>query len=74
MTHASVSEEQRMELGITDTLIRMSVGLEDEQDIIADLDQALSAAICVYHVYLRMDDVSLVAAAADGLLYSTSAD
>lgn len=34
-----------MELGITDTLIRLSVGLEDEEDIIADLDQALSAAV-----------------------------
>lgn len=45
MTHASVSEEQRMELGITDTLIRLSVGLEDEEDIIADLDQALGAAV-----------------------------
>lgn len=45
MTHASVPEEQRRELGITDTLIRLSVGLEDEEDIIADLDQALSAAV-----------------------------
>uniref|UniRef100_A0A4W4EF67 Cystathionine gamma-lyase n=1 Tax=Electrophorus electricus TaxID=8005 RepID=A0A4W4EF67_ELEEL len=44
MTHASVSENERMQLGITDTLIRLSVGLEDEEDIIADLDQALSAA------------------------------
>ncbi|KAF5893040.1 cystathionine gamma-lyase, partial [Clarias magur] len=44
MTHASVSEEQRMELGITDTLIRLSIGLEDEEDIIADLDRALGAA------------------------------
>ncbi|XP_017335186.1 cystathionine gamma-lyase [Ictalurus punctatus] len=44
MTHASVPEEQRRELGITDTLIRLSVGLEDEEDIIADLDQALGAA------------------------------
>uniref|UniRef100_A0A4W4EEF0 Cystathionine gamma-lyase n=1 Tax=Electrophorus electricus TaxID=8005 RepID=A0A4W4EEF0_ELEEL len=45
MTHASVSENERMQLGITDTLIRLSVGLEDEEDIIADLDQALSAAV-----------------------------
>ncbi|XP_066522393.1 cystathionine gamma-lyase-like [Hoplias malabaricus] len=44
MTHASVPENERMELGISDTLIRLSVGLEDEEDIIADLDQALSAA------------------------------
>uniref|UniRef100_A0A8C2JIF9 Cystathionine gamma-lyase n=1 Tax=Cyprinus carpio TaxID=7962 RepID=A0A8C2JIF9_CYPCA len=43
MTHASVSEDERKELGISDTLIRLSVGLEDEEDIIADLDQALAA-------------------------------
>lgn len=48
MTHASVSEEQRKELGITDALIRLSVGLEDEEDIIADLDQALGAAVSVH--------------------------
>ncbi|KAG7487750.1 hypothetical protein MATL_G00026990 [Megalops atlanticus] len=44
MTHASVPEKERAILGINDTLIRLSVGLEDEEDIIADLDQALSAA------------------------------
>lgn len=41
MTHASVPEDQRAVLGITDTLIRISVGLEDEDDLIADLKQAL---------------------------------
>ncbi|KAG5275612.1 hypothetical protein AALO_G00122340 [Alosa alosa] len=44
MTHASVPEEERVVLGISDTLIRLSVGLEEEQDIIDDLDQALAAA------------------------------
>ncbi|XP_064285271.1 cystathionine gamma-lyase-like isoform X2 [Passer domesticus] len=44
MTHASVPEKVKEELGITDTLIRLSVGLEDEQDLLADLDQALEAA------------------------------
>ncbi|TRY54622.1 hypothetical protein DNTS_001606 [Danionella cerebrum] len=44
MTHASVSEEDRKELGISDTLIRLSVGLEDEEDLIADIKQALNAA------------------------------
>ncbi|XP_039544940.1 cystathionine gamma-lyase-like isoform X2 [Pimephales promelas] len=44
MTHSSVPESERKELGISDTLIRLSVGLEDEEDIIADLDQALGAA------------------------------
>ncbi|KAM9385564.1 cystathionine gamma-lyase-like [Pholidichthys leucotaenia] len=44
MTHASVPENERKVLGISDTLIRLSVGLEDEADIIEDLDQALAAA------------------------------
>jgi cystathionine gamma-lyase/cystathionine beta-lyase/cystathionine gamma-lyase/homocysteine desulfhydrase len=42
MTHASVLPETRSRLGITDGLVRISVGLEDVEDIIADLDQALS--------------------------------
>ena len=41
MTHASVTAEKREHLGITDGLVRISVGLEDTDDIIADLDQAL---------------------------------
>jgi len=41
MTHASVLPETRQRLGITDGLVRVSVGLEDTEDIIADLDQAL---------------------------------
>lgn len=42
MTHASVPKEARERLGITDGLVRISVGIEDVEDIIADLDQALS--------------------------------
>ncbi len=42
MTHASVPAEVRAELGISDTLIRLSVGIEDLADIIADLEQALA--------------------------------
>ena len=42
MTHASVPPEKRDELGITDGLVRISVGIEDIEDIIEDLDQALS--------------------------------
>uniref|UniRef100_U3KF11 Cystathionine gamma-lyase n=1 Tax=Ficedula albicollis TaxID=59894 RepID=U3KF11_FICAL len=45
MTHASVPEEERKALGITDTLIRLSVGLEDEEDLLQDLEQALKAAV-----------------------------
>jgi cystathionine beta-lyase/cystathionine gamma-synthase len=41
MTHASVSAEMREKLGITDSLVRISVGLEDTEDIIEDLTQAL---------------------------------
>lgn len=42
MTHASVPAETRERLGITDGLVRISVGIEDVEDIIEDLDQALS--------------------------------
>ena len=42
MTHASVPAEARAELGISDTLIRLSVGIEDIDDLVADLDHALS--------------------------------
>lgn len=41
MTHASIPPEQRAAIGITDTLIRASVGIEHPDDLIADLDQAL---------------------------------
>ena len=41
MTHASVPEEIRQRLGISDTLVRLSVGVEDVDDLIEDLDQAL---------------------------------
>jgi len=42
MTHASVAKEVREQIGITDTLIRVSVGVEDVKDLIADLKQALN--------------------------------
>jgi cystathionine gamma-lyase len=41
MTHASIPAEQRARLGISDGLVRLSVGVEDVEDLIADLDQAL---------------------------------
>ena len=43
MTHAAVPEEQRLSMGITDGLVRLSVGIEDVEDLIEDLDQALPA-------------------------------
>ena len=42
MTHASVPPEQRARLGITDTLIRISVGLEDVEDLLDDLERAFA--------------------------------
>ncbi len=42
MTHASVPPAERAKLGISDTLIRLSVGIEDIDDLVADLDQALA--------------------------------
>jgi cystathionine beta-lyase/cystathionine gamma-synthase len=42
-THAALSNELRESLGITQGLVRLSVGIEDKQDLIADLDQALQA-------------------------------
>ncbi|KIX20649.1 cystathionine gamma-synthase [Flavobacterium sp. 316] len=41
MTHASVPAEKRAEIGITDDLVRLSVGVEDIDDLLADLEQAL---------------------------------
>ena len=43
MTHAALGEKGRKEIGITDGMVRISVGIEDVEDIIADLDQALNA-------------------------------
>ncbi|MEX0447393.1 cystathionine gamma-synthase [Xenorhabdus sp. SGI246] len=44
MTHAGMSAEARKQAGITDSLLRVSVGIEDSQDLIADLDNAFQAA------------------------------
>jgi cystathionine gamma-lyase len=45
MTHASVPDDQRKLLGIDDTLIRLSVGIESCRDLVDDLKGALDAAI-----------------------------
>ena len=42
MTHSSVAPEERQKIGITDTLVRLSVGIENADDLIADLRQALA--------------------------------
>jgi cystathionine gamma-synthase/methionine-gamma-lyase len=43
-SHRALTPEQRAEIGIRDSLVRLSVGIEDVEDIVADLDQALAAA------------------------------
>lgn len=42
MTHAAIPREERLKRGLTDGLIRLSVGIEDAEDLISDLDQAMS--------------------------------
>jgi methionine-gamma-lyase len=44
MTHLSVPPERKALLGIGDNLVRLSIGVEDAGDLIADLEQALAAA------------------------------
>jgi cystathionine beta-lyase/cystathionine gamma-synthase len=41
MTHASIPKEEREKVGLKESLIRLSVGIEDIEDLIADVDQAL---------------------------------
>jgi len=41
MTHASIPAEKRAEIGVTDDMVRLSVGVEDIEDLIADIEQAL---------------------------------
>jgi methionine-gamma-lyase len=43
MTHLSVPDERKAQLGITDNLVRVSIGIEDADDLIADFEQALAA-------------------------------
>jgi cystathionine gamma-lyase len=43
MTHGSIPAEKRAEIGISDSLVRLSCGIEDADDLIADLAQALAA-------------------------------
>jgi methionine-gamma-lyase len=44
MTHAAIPESERRAMGIAENLVRVSVGLEDIEDLIADFEQALAAA------------------------------
>ena len=42
MTHASIPREERLKVGLTDSLIRLSIGIEDVDDLINDLESALN--------------------------------
>jgi cystathionine beta-lyase len=42
MTHASIPKEERLRSGFVDSLIRLSVGIEDSEDLLSDLEQALN--------------------------------
>jgi O-acetylhomoserine (thiol)-lyase len=43
-THQQLSSEERAAVGVPDDFIRLSIGIEDAEDLIADLDQAITAA------------------------------
>ncbi len=45
MTHGSIPESERLEMGITDSLVRLSVGIEDVEDLIEDIGKAIKKAI-----------------------------
>lgn len=45
MTHGSIPEEERLKAGITENLVRLSVGVEDREDLLRDLERALKVAI-----------------------------
>lgn len=53
MTHAGVSVEEKLKHGITEGLVRISIGLEHPEDLIADINQALQAACKVYEETLE---------------------
>ena len=42
MTHASIPREERLKSGVKDSLIRLSVGIEDADDLVSDLENAMS--------------------------------
>ena len=49
MTHASVAPEERAKLGISDSLIRLSVGLEDTEDLLNDVENCLTLAVSLFY-------------------------
>jgi cystathionine gamma-synthase len=55
MTHASMDAEARANAGISDSLVRLSVGIESAEDLIADLNSALDAVASTVAVELAAD-------------------
>lgn len=55
MTHACISTDEKLRYGITEGLVRISIGLEHPEDLIADIDQALKAACSVLEESLECD-------------------
>ena len=52
MTHGAIPKAERERRGVTETLLRLSVGIEDVSDLIADLDQALEA-VSAHHTHAK---------------------
>lgn len=59
MTHASVPEAQRSQLGLTDSLVRLSIGIEHVDDLIADLEQALEAVRSICSILWQKKNISI---------------
>lgn len=57
MTHASIPRDRRLALGITDGLVRISVGIEDTEDLTADVKQALDS---LYKEWIDLHSLSAV--------------
>jgi cystathionine beta-lyase/cystathionine gamma-synthase len=51
-SHAMISAEQRQKMGVTEQLIRLSVGIENADDLIADLEQALTVVNSSQHAHV----------------------
>ncbi|MBT8254322.1 MAG: PLP-dependent transferase, partial [Bacteroidia bacterium] len=54
MTHASIPREKRLQSGIRDSLVRLSCGIEDVQDLIYDVSQALNTVSSLKEVLVKV--------------------
>ncbi len=53
MTHKSIPAEKRKAAGVVDSLIRLSIGLEDAADLIKDLDETITLVVKKSHLYMN---------------------